>query len=160
MLGTGQSRPQVLRARLLAAIGLALAIVLACPLAQAQTFTVLYTFTDETEGWQPDAAPILDTAGNLYGTTQYGGTEGGFGTVFELDTTGHERVLYSFAGEPDGEDPVPGWWAITRAICMEQLCMAARQAGSARCSNLVTPANLRSCTASGPIPMAPTRVEA
>ncbi|MFZ0286259.1 MAG: choice-of-anchor tandem repeat GloVer-containing protein [Terriglobales bacterium] len=108
MLGTGQSRPQVLRARLLAAIGLALAIVLACPLAQAQTFTVLYTFTDETEGWQPDAAPILDTAGNLYGTTQYGGTEGGFGTVFELDTTGHERVLYSFAGEPDGEDPVTG----------------------------------------------------
>ncbi len=69
---------------------------------------MLYTFTDETEGWQPDAAPILDTAGNLYGTTQYGGTEGGFGTVFELDTKGNERVLYSFAGEPDGEDPVTG----------------------------------------------------
>jgi uncharacterized repeat protein (TIGR03803 family) len=76
--------------------------------AQAQTFTVLYTFTNEAQGWQPDAAPILDTAGNLYGTTQYGGTAGGFGSVFRLDTKGNEDVLYSFAGEPDGEDPVAG----------------------------------------------------
>jgi uncharacterized repeat protein (TIGR03803 family) len=75
------------------------------PSAHAQTFTVLYTFTNTDQGWQPDAAPILDGAGNLYGTTQYGGTAGGFGTIYKLDNGGNESVLYSFAGTPDGEDP-------------------------------------------------------
>ena len=106
-----QNPPEISTTPSLAAIVLACAIVLASaamtiPSAQAQTFTVLFTFTNENQGWQPEAAPILDAAGNLYGTTQYGGTAGGFGTVFRLDTTGHEKVLYSFAGEPDGEDPV------------------------------------------------------
>jgi len=75
------------------------------PSAQAQTFTVLYTFTNTAQGWQPDAPPIVDTAGNLYGTTQFGGAAGGYGTVYKLDTKGNESVLYSFAGTPDGEDP-------------------------------------------------------
>jgi uncharacterized repeat protein (TIGR03803 family) len=89
------------------AIMLVLAAV-TVPSAFAQTFTVLYTFTNEAQGWQPEAAPILDAAGNLYGTTLFGGTAGGFGTVFELDTSGNETVLYSFSGEPDGEDPNGG----------------------------------------------------
>lgn len=76
--------------------------------AQAQTFTVLYTFTNTAQGEQPDAGVIADAAGNLYGTTQYGGTAGGFGTIFRLDVNGHENVLYSFAGTPDGEDPYAG----------------------------------------------------
>jgi uncharacterized repeat protein (TIGR03803 family) len=108
-----QPQPKVSEARSLAAIGLATAIVfvstaLTLPSAHAQTFTVLYTFTNTAQGWQPDAAPILDSAGNLYGTTQYGGTAGGYGTVYRLDTSGNEQVLYSFAGEPDGEDPDGG----------------------------------------------------
>jgi len=92
----------VVIASLIALVSVALAV----PSVHAQTFTVLYTFTSEAQGWQPEAAPILDAAGNLYGTTQYGGTAGGFGTVFRLDTAGHEQVLHSFAGEPDGEDPI------------------------------------------------------
>jgi uncharacterized repeat protein (TIGR03803 family) len=76
--------------------------------AQGQTFTVLYTFTNTNQGWQPDAGVIRDASGNLYGTTQFGGTAGGFGTVFRLDSSGNEAVLYSFAGTPDGEDPVAG----------------------------------------------------
>jgi len=76
--------------------------------ASAQTFTVLYTFTSTDQGWQPDAGLIGDSAGNLYGTTQYGGTAGGYGTVFKLDTSGNETVLYSFAGTPDAEDPYAG----------------------------------------------------
>jgi uncharacterized repeat protein (TIGR03803 family) len=103
-LSTTQSIASGIRGYAIALIFAAMAIA---P-AQAQTFTVLYTFTNEAQGWQPDAAPILDTAGNLYGTTQYGGTAGGFGSVFRLDTKGNEDVLYSFAGEPDGEDPVTG----------------------------------------------------
>jgi uncharacterized repeat protein (TIGR03803 family) len=73
--------------------------------ARAQTFTVLYTFTDTANGQQPDAGLLRDSSNNLFGTTQYGGTEGGFGTVFELDANGDEKVLHSFAGTPDAEDP-------------------------------------------------------
>jgi uncharacterized repeat protein (TIGR03803 family) len=76
--------------------------------AQAQTITVLYTFTSTTDGEQPDASLTSDAAGNLYGTTQYGGTKGGFGTAFKLDTTSKETVLLSFAGTPDAEDPYSG----------------------------------------------------
>lgn len=76
--------------------------------AQAQTFTVLYTFTNTAQGEQPDAGLIQDATGNFYGTTQYGGTAGGFGTIFRLDANGKETVLYSFAGTPDGEDPYAG----------------------------------------------------
>jgi uncharacterized repeat protein (TIGR03803 family) len=76
--------------------------------ARAQTFTVLYTFTNTANGEQPDSNLISDAAGNLYGTTQYGGTSGGFGTVFKLDPSNDETVLLSFAGTPDAEDPYSG----------------------------------------------------
>jgi uncharacterized repeat protein (TIGR03803 family) len=47
---------------------------------------VLHTFcTDEncTEGTSPGAGVILDTAGNVFGTTDFGGATGG-GTVYEI----------------------------------------------------------------------------
>jgi uncharacterized repeat protein (TIGR03803 family) len=94
-----------------AAMGLALMLVLAgiaTESAQAQTFTVLYTFTNTVNGEQPDASLILDPAGNLYGTTQNGGTKGGFGTVFKLNSAGEESVHLSFSGTPDAEDPYAG----------------------------------------------------
>jgi uncharacterized repeat protein (TIGR03803 family) len=86
----------------------ALVFIFTVTSAYAQTFTVLYTFTNTDQGWQPDAGVIGDSAGNLYGTTQYGGTSGGYGTVFKLDSSGNESVLWSFAGTPDGEDPYAG----------------------------------------------------
>jgi uncharacterized repeat protein (TIGR03803 family) len=53
---------------------------------------------------------IRDSAGNLYGTTQGGGTSGrcvpsGCGVVFKLDPGGKETVLYSFSGGADGAFP-------------------------------------------------------
>jgi uncharacterized repeat protein (TIGR03803 family) len=42
--------------------------------------------------------------GNLYGTTSEGGGSGA-GTVFKLDATGKESVLYSFTGGADGGSP-------------------------------------------------------
>jgi uncharacterized repeat protein (TIGR03803 family) len=99
------------RRRASSALVVAIAFVLtlfALGSAQAQTFTVLYTFTSTVDGEQPDASLTQDAAGNLYGTTQSGGTKGGFGTVFKLDTTGKETVLRSFAGTPDAEDPYSG----------------------------------------------------
>ena len=76
------------------------------PRAQAQTLTVLYSFSAGTDGTQPHAGLIMDKAGNLYGTTASGGASD-YGTVFKLDTTGTEIVLHSFSGV-DGQLPLAG----------------------------------------------------
>jgi uncharacterized repeat protein (TIGR03803 family) len=70
--------------------------------------TVLYSFTgNDTDGASPYAALVQDAQGNLYGTTYYGGASGA-GTVFKLDSTGNETVLYSFTGGSDGGNPYGG----------------------------------------------------
>ena len=77
--------------------------------------TVLYSFTGKTDGAYPYASLVLDTKGNLYGTTYGGGdlscqAPSGCGTVFKVDPAGNETVLYSFTGAyPDyGLSPVGG----------------------------------------------------
>jgi uncharacterized repeat protein (TIGR03803 family) len=79
------------------------------------TETVLYSFTGGADGSNPIAGVIMDAAGNLYGTTYFGGTAPecgsfGCGVVFELDTTGKETVLYTFpaGGQFDGANPTAG----------------------------------------------------
>lgn len=82
--------------------------VVALQPAQAQTYTVLYAFTGTGgDASGPTGDLIRDAAGNLYGTSIYGGASG-LGTVFKLDSTGTETVLYSFAGGADGETPNAG----------------------------------------------------
>ena len=67
--------------------------------------TVLHSFADNPDGANPYAGLVMDSSGNLYGTTENGGTFG-CGTVFKVDGTGVETVLHSFAGGPtDGSDP-------------------------------------------------------
>ena len=79
--------------------------------------TVLYSFCSVSvssiggltclDGWGPTAGLIQDATGNLYGTTQEGGAGGG--TVFKIDTSGNETVLYNFcsaANCTDGLHPV------------------------------------------------------
>jgi uncharacterized repeat protein (TIGR03803 family) len=73
----------------------------------AGTETVLHNFTAGTDGAFPVAGVVVDLAGNLYGTTAVGGTSN-YGTVFKVDTSGTETVLYSFAGGADGAYPVGG----------------------------------------------------
>ena len=46
--------------------------------------TVLYSFTLGTDERGPSAGLIRDSAGNLYGTTVYGGGNGDAGVVFEI----------------------------------------------------------------------------
>jgi uncharacterized repeat protein (TIGR03803 family) len=71
--------------------------------------TVLHGFTGTGgDGANPYAGLIMDKAGNLYGTTGYGGASGA-GTVIKLDTSGNETVLHSFTGYPsDGATPFAG----------------------------------------------------
>jgi uncharacterized repeat protein (TIGR03803 family) len=70
------------------------------------TLTVLHSFSG-TDGAHPAAALIRDSAGNLYGTTFYGGGDASCscGTIFKIDPTGTESVLYSFTGGADGKFP-------------------------------------------------------
>jgi uncharacterized repeat protein (TIGR03803 family) len=78
-------------------------------LAQASTETILHSFTcSATDGCKPQGGLILDSEGNLYGTTQGGGANGG-GTVFKLAPSGDLTILHSFAcGTTDGCDPGSG----------------------------------------------------
>ena len=85
------------------------------------TETVLHTFTGGKDGALPYGGVILDSAGNLYGTTYDGGDEkpkvcqagsnypAGCGVVYELTPTAHgpwkETVLYTFTGGKDGAFP-------------------------------------------------------
>jgi len=75
--------------------------------------TILYTFTGGDDGGNPNAGVTVDSAGNLYGTTEGGGitTQGGeisFGVVYKLDLAGRETVLYSFPGGGAGGGPYAG----------------------------------------------------
>lgn len=73
---------------------------------------VLYAFTQSVQGANPSAGDLtIDSKGNIYGTTQYGGAYGQ-GTVFELSRAKgaeNEKVLYSFgATSADGTQPYAG----------------------------------------------------
>jgi len=76
-------------------------------LDSSDTETVLYSFTGGTDGYEPAARLARDAAGNLYGTTERGGSSG-FGTVFKVDATGVYSLLHSFTGVPDGNSPLAG----------------------------------------------------
>jgi uncharacterized repeat protein (TIGR03803 family) len=81
-------------------------IVLSCSFAFGQQYKVLWSFGGgPTDGEYPVSSLVFDRAGNLYGTTEGGGTSsacgfGGCGTLFQLapnsDGTWNETVLYSF----------------------------------------------------------------
>lgn len=72
-------------------------------LSPSGIFTVLYAFSGGSDGGNPTAGLISDAAGNLYGTTGFGGNFG-IGVVFKLDPTNHETVLHTFNGA-DGAEP-------------------------------------------------------
>jgi len=101
--------PRKLRSRWNRAIAAAvLALVGAGGTQAAAKETVLYTFTGGSDGNGPNSPLIFDNAGNLYGTTVTGGTNGN-GTVFELKPSGSgwtETVLYSFGDASDGIIPI------------------------------------------------------
>jgi uncharacterized repeat protein (TIGR03803 family) len=86
------------------------------------TEIVLYSFPTAKQGYLPNGDLVFDSAGNLYGATQFGGGHGTTcnslyqycGAVFELSppkTKGGkwtEKVLYSFKGGKDGANPNGG----------------------------------------------------
>jgi uncharacterized repeat protein (TIGR03803 family) len=78
-------------------------------------FSVLYSFAGgANDGAFPRAALVLDSAGNMYGTTEEGGdlscsvgAPDGCGVVFKLTASGSETILHAFAGgTTDGAQPI------------------------------------------------------
>jgi uncharacterized repeat protein (TIGR03803 family) len=79
------------------------------PTGGAGTENTLYSFSGSGGDPKfPYAGLIFDAGGNLYGTTELGGTHSQ-GTVFEVipssDGTWSESVLYDFTGNADGGQP-------------------------------------------------------
>ena len=72
------------------------------------TQTVLKSFSGPPDPANPWIAPVIfDKVGNLYGTTEFGGTYN-WGAVFELSPVGTSwevTILYSFTGGSDGGHP-------------------------------------------------------
>ena len=78
------------------------------PDATGWKMTVLHSFGNGTDGFWVTGGLVFDTHGNLFGTTEFGGTGGcttgigGCGTIFELspngDGTWTETALYNFQG--------------------------------------------------------------
>jgi hypothetical protein len=86
---------------------------------RAWTYGTLYSFTGGSDGSAPASSLVFDKAGNIYGTTQFGGDEScssdqgsGCGTVFQLSPpaksggTWRETVLYRFI--PANDYPLAG----------------------------------------------------
>ena len=76
-------------------------------LSRTGKYRVLYSFLGFPDGEGPQGGVVRDSAGNLYGTTNAGGPFS-YGTVFKLDATGKETILYAFNGGADGEFPNTG----------------------------------------------------
>jgi len=88
----------------------------------AWTYAILYSFKGGNDGYLPVGDLVFDNAGNLYGSTEFGGGKGTTcdpdyqycGTVFKLsppkskDGKWTEQVLHSFAGGTDGANPNGG----------------------------------------------------
>ena len=84
----------------------AMLLVFTAAQAQAQTFTVIHTFTGGGDGADPRVGVTPDGRGNLYGTASAGGPRHA-GVVFKLSHSGTGWVLnplYSFTGDGRNDD--------------------------------------------------------
>lgn len=66
--------------------------------------TVVHKFGEVADGIFPNAGLTRDAAGNIYGTTSFGGKYS-YGTIFKFRPGGQDTILYNFHGGLDGAAP-------------------------------------------------------
>ena len=106
---------RIQRTRFSFGVALAAAALTTTHSASAYTYKVIHNFCSKrlcADGNQPESGVVMDGAGNLYGTTFYGGTaSGATGVVYELTpnaerTHWRSRTLYTFVDQsPNGAYP-------------------------------------------------------
>jgi uncharacterized repeat protein (TIGR03803 family) len=84
-------------------------------LTSTGTLTILHAFKSGDDGQGPSIGLLMDSKGNLYGTTAAGGGANpcgdtgapGCGTIYKVTSAGKESILHSFAGgSDDGAYPI------------------------------------------------------
>jgi len=65
----------------------------------------LHSFTNGNDGAHPAAGLVQGGNGDFYSTTDFGGTNGGYGNLFKISANGALTGLLSFTGGNDGRDP-------------------------------------------------------
>ena len=104
-----RTSPRASALALMLVIAFILSVAVA-PTAQAQTFSVLHSFGNNGDGYEPLAGLAIDAGGNLYGTTFFGGASNqcsDCGTVFKLARRNSGWIystILSFNGG-DGDHP-------------------------------------------------------
>jgi uncharacterized repeat protein (TIGR03803 family) len=89
-----------------ALLSLLAAMVFAVPSSNARTFRILHEFSGAADGATPYAGLTIDSAGNLYGTTEFGGNvDCKCGTLFKITPAGKFWVLHRFHGADDAKNP-------------------------------------------------------
>lgn len=80
-------------------------------------YKIIYRFNPLSGGAFAPEASLISLGGRLYGTTTEGGVYCNCGTVFEVDTSGNEKVLHSFGDYPnDGVSPDYGLVAVKNGV--------------------------------------------
>ena len=96
------------RSGTIALLGIFIASLIAPRSASAQSESILYNFcalANCADGGGPEAPPIRDAQGNLYGLTYLGGANN-WGSVYKLSPAGEFTVLHSFGATiNDGRQP-------------------------------------------------------
>ena len=100
------------------AVGPAGAPAAAAAAASAAKYRVLYSFKGGRDGAAPFSPPV-EFGGVLYGTTTVGGTgcrHHGCGTVYSIDGSGRESVVYRFPSAATGANPQASLTAFRGAL--------------------------------------------
>lgn len=88
-------------------------VALLIPLAEAQSFKSLYSFTGQYDGGLPGSPLLRDGAGTLYGAAFTSANGTGNGTLFKLSSSGKFSLLQTFQGEgghgTGGANPLGGF---------------------------------------------------
>jgi uncharacterized repeat protein (TIGR03803 family) len=83
-------------AKLLRALACLASLMLVAATSLAQTYSVIHDFNPASDGSEPTGNLVEDSAGNWYGTFDYGEAATAFGGVYQIDPAGTVTVLAGF----------------------------------------------------------------